>query len=71
MERACESCAVVDDELAPVRRVYVDPERPRDPAGRRVLDVVELWCISCRSQYPHEPADGQEDDEDDGEDTTP
>ncbi|HEY3241194.1 MAG TPA: hypothetical protein VGL92_16645 [Acidimicrobiia bacterium] len=54
MERACENCGTPDDELAPVRRVYMDPGHP----GRvdRVEDDTELWCLSCTSQYPHQPA---------------
>jgi hypothetical protein len=55
MERACENCGNPDDELAMVRRVYMDPGQP----GRidRVEDDVELWCLSCTSLYPHQPTD--------------
>ncbi|MGH8974542.1 MAG: hypothetical protein ACRD0C_15240 [Acidimicrobiia bacterium] len=55
MERACENCGTPDDELALVRRIYMDPAHP----GRveRVEDAAELWCPSCTSQYPHQPAD--------------
>ncbi len=53
-ERACENCAVVDDELVLVRRVYVTPEAWDRPASYDVVDEIELWCISCLSQYPHE-----------------
>ena len=43
-----------DEELALVRRVYVTPERWDSPrAEARVVDEAELWCVSCRSQYPH------------------
>jgi hypothetical protein len=60
-ERACENCAVVDDELVLVRRVYVTPESWDRPASYQVVDETELWCISCMSQYPHEVVDTDED----------
>ena len=63
-ERACENCAVVDDELVLVRRVYVTPEEWDRPASYRVVDPPELWCISCMSQYPHEVVDDAEHAED-------
>ena len=61
-ERACENCAFPDEELALVRRVYVTPETWDTPASQQVVDELELWCVSCRSQYPHEVVE----DEDDG-----
>lgn len=59
-ERACENCAAVDDDLELVRRVYVTPgPEPWDrPAGVDIVEEPELWCFSCRSMYPHQPADG-------------
>ena len=60
-ERACENCAVVDDELMVVRRVYVTPESWDRPASYQVVDETELWCISCLSQYPCELVDPDED----------
>lgn len=57
MDRACENCAVADDELVRIRRVYITPETWDAPGSRRVLEEAELWCISCLSQYPHELAD--------------
>ena len=62
-ERACENCAVVDDELLLVRRVYVTPEAWDRPASYQVMDPPELWCISCMSQYPHELVGDEEADE--------
>ncbi|HLF40765.1 MAG TPA: hypothetical protein VI854_04735 [Acidimicrobiia bacterium] len=56
MERSCENCGIPDDELILVRRVYLDPARPGEVD--RVEDGAELWCLSCASQYPFEPADG-------------
>lgn len=53
----CENCAVEDDELVLVRRVYVTPERWDQPASYQVVEPPELWCISCASQYPNEPAE--------------
>ena len=58
MERVCENCAREDDDLAAVHRVYVTPEAWDTPPSRTRLDEVEVWCFSCRSQYPHEAADG-------------
>ena len=57
MERVCENCAYPDEDLALVRRVYVTPETWEAPGAVQVLDDTELWCASCRSQYPHEPAE--------------
>jgi len=69
-ERACENCAVVDDELVLVRRVYVTPESWDQPASYRVVEEPELWCISCMSQYPHELVE-DEDAEEPDEDSAP
>jgi hypothetical protein len=53
-ERVCENCAMPDEELVLVRRVYVTPERWDSPrAEARVVGEAELWCVSCCSQYPH------------------
>jgi hypothetical protein len=54
-----------DDELVPVRRVYVTPETWDQAGSRDVQDEVEMWCMSCMSQYPHQVVDGDaaEDDE--------
>lgn len=65
MEHVCENCAHPDDELALVRRVYLDPEAPATAGGRQVVGDPELWCVSCRSQYPSEAV------EDDTDDLTP
>lgn len=56
MNRACESCGTPDDEMVLVRRVYLDPSRPDGP--EHVEDDPELWCLSCTSLYPHQPAEG-------------
>lgn len=61
--RVCENCAVVDDELVLVRRVYVTPGSWDREASYQVLDETELWCISCASQYPNELVDENEDAE--------
>ena len=55
MDRVCESCAREDDDLVAVRRVYVTPESWDTPGSARTMPDVEVWCFSCRSQYPHEP----------------
>ena len=57
MEVVCENCAREDDELVLVRRVYVTPESWDTPGSSRTQPGAELWCFSCRTQYPHEPAD--------------
>ena len=56
MDRVCENCARDDDDLATVHRVYLTPETWDTPGSSRTELAVELWCFSCRSQYPHEPA---------------
>jgi hypothetical protein len=60
-QRVCENCAFPDEDLALVRRVYVTPETWHTPASQEVVDGAELWCVSCRSQYPHELLDDDED----------
>ena len=57
MDRICENCAREDDDLIVVRRMYVVPESWDTPASSTTLEETELWCFSCRSQYPHEPAE--------------
>lgn len=59
-ERVCENCARPDEELELVHRVYVTPETWDTPAAIQTLDEGELWCPTCRSQYPHEPAASDE-----------
>lgn len=47
----CDNCGSPDESRSPVRRVYLVPEAV-------TLEEVELWCVACRSQYPHaEPDD--------------
>ena len=57
LERACENCARDDDDLVAVHRVYVIPESWDTPGSSQKVDEVELWCFSCRSQYPHAVVD--------------
>jgi hypothetical protein len=62
MERVCENCAREDDDLVVVRRLYVvpnewsasDPAAEDGPGSVTRVEETELWCFSCRSQYPHE-----------------
>jgi hypothetical protein len=66
--QACESCGAPADDTAPVHRVYLRPPAvdPLDGGaghgdGDQQVDVlteVERWCLSCRSQYPHQPLTG-------------
>jgi hypothetical protein len=55
--RVCENCAMDDDELVSVRRVYVVPASWDTPGSQTVVAEPELWCISCISQYPCEIVD--------------
>lgn len=50
----CQNCAREDDDLAPVTRLYVVPETWDQPGSVTPTNEVELWCFSCRTQYPHE-----------------
>lgn len=62
-ERACENCGGADDdELVPVRRVYLRDDSPDGEWVDEVGGEVELWCVSCTSQYPHRPVDPDRDD---------
>ena len=56
MERVCENCARPDDDLVTVHRLYVVPGTGDTPDSVTRVADVELWCFSCRSQYPHEAA---------------
>jgi hypothetical protein len=60
MERVCENCAREDDDLVVVRRLYVVPEDWDRPSSVTRVEETELWCFSCRSQYPHEVAEEAE-----------
>lgn len=55
----CDNCARAADDLASVRRVYVVPEAWDTAGSQTTLDDVERWCMSCRSQYPHEAVDAE------------
>ena len=59
-DRVCENCAFPDEDLVLVRRVYVTPETWETSASHQVVQEPELWCVSCRSQYPHEVVDDEE-----------
>ena len=63
MERVCENCAFPDEDLTLVRRVYLTPETWDRQASAQVVDETELWCVSCRSQYPHEPVEEAEEED--------
>jgi hypothetical protein len=45
----CENCGRPDDDLTVVHRMYLIPEEIR-------VEEVERWCVSCRTQYPHDEA---------------
>jgi hypothetical protein len=64
-DRVCENCAMPDEELVLVRRVYVTPEAwDRPEAEAKIVDEAELWCVSCCTQYPHVVEDSEEDETD-------
>jgi hypothetical protein len=52
--RECDNCAIPDDDLVLVRRVYLVPPSWDTPGSRTVIAEPELWCMSCLSQYPCE-----------------
>ena len=54
-DRVCENCGISDDELVLVRRIYVVPASWDTPGSETVVEEPESWCISCLSQYPHQP----------------
>ena len=62
-DRACENCGFLDEELVLVRRVYVVPESWDREAKTTVVPEAELWCVSCVSQYPCEPAGDEPSDD--------
>ena len=39
-----------------MRRVYLDPDAVDQV--KTVEPAPELWCLSCASQYPHLPVEG-------------
>ena len=53
----CQNCAREDADLVGVKRLYVQPETWDAAAKVTHTDEVELWCFSCRTQYPHEDAE--------------
>jgi 5-methylcytosine-specific restriction endonuclease McrA len=55
-EHLCENCGRPDTTLSSVHRVYVVPEAWDTPGSVTAMADVELWCWSCRSQYPHDEA---------------
>lgn len=60
VDRACENCGGEDDDLVLVHRVYVVPESWDSPGSTTTMEEAELWCFSCRSQYPHQAVDAEE-----------
>ena len=50
----CQNCARDDEDLVAVKRLYVVPETWDQPGSVTPATEVELWCFSCRTQYPHE-----------------
>ena len=44
------------DGLVAVHRIYLVPASADRPEQITRLDEAELWCVPCRTIYPHEPA---------------
>ena len=42
--------------LVRVRRVYVVPASWDNEGSETVVPEPEMWCVSCCSQYPNDPA---------------
>ena len=40
-----------------MHRLDVVPESWDNPGSTTRVEETELWCFSCRSLYPHEPAE--------------
>jgi hypothetical protein len=57
----CESCGAPADDLATVHRVYITPQDWDAEERVEVVEDVERWCFPCRSNYPHQPVTGPED----------
>jgi hypothetical protein len=57
----CQNCAMPDQELVRVHRVYVTPESWDSEASAVEVDEIEQWCISCTTQYPHVVLDAPND----------
>ena len=53
----CESCGRTDDDIEAVVRQYVVPEAWDQEGSVTDAEGTEQWCFSCRTQYPHRPAD--------------
>ena len=56
-DQACDNCGFPDVELVRVRRVYVVPPSWDHEGSETVVAEPELWCVSCCSQYPNDPAE--------------
>ena len=56
-QTGCDNCGFLDTELVRVRRVYIVPASWDQEGSETVVPEPELWCVSCCSQYPNEPAE--------------
>ena len=61
-QTACDNCGYPDADLVRVRRVYVVPASWDREGSETVVPDPEMWCVSCCSQYPNEPAEGSTED---------
>lgn len=54
----CSSCGDDDVEgLVAVRRLYVTPSEWGEDEVVTEVESVELWCVPCRTHYPHRQVD--------------
>ena len=49
----CDSCGLEVDDLAAVRRVYLDADESGELRVADTVAEIERWCGPCRSHYPH------------------
>jgi hypothetical protein len=59
----CESCGAEATDLVVVHRLYVTPESWDTQRQVRRVEEVERWCFPCRTMYPHEVEDPEEERE--------
>lgn len=56
-DETCASCGGPGDGLEEVYRLYVTLDDQGRVTAAETVDRPERWCLSCRSLYPHRPAE--------------
>jgi hypothetical protein len=59
MSDRCDSCGDEASDLLVVQRIYLELDEQHLPAGHRLADELETWCIVCRLTYPHQEVVGE------------